>query len=44
VVHFLDWHFVRPDLCKLDGIDFEAEAEVQEDDKKQFETTKTDVA
>jgi hypothetical protein len=24
VVHFLDWHFVPPDLCKLDGIDFEA--------------------
>src|SRR5262249_60325986 len=24
VVHFLDWHFVPPDLCKLDVIDFEA--------------------
>jgi hypothetical protein len=35
VVHFLDWHFVPPDLCKLDGIDFEANLDavekVQED-------------
>ena len=34
VVHFLDWHFVPPNLCKLDGIDFEAEAEGKTDDKK----------
>ena len=35
VVHFLDWHFVPPDLWKLDGIDFEANLDavekVQED-------------
>ena len=35
VVHFLDWHFVPPELCKLDGIDFEASLDavekVQED-------------
>ena len=35
VVHVLDWHFVPPDLCKLDGIDFEASLDavekVQED-------------
>jgi hypothetical protein len=30
VVHFLDWHFVPPDLCKLDGIDFEANNDVVE--------------
>jgi hypothetical protein len=30
VVHFLDWHFVPPDLCKLDGIDFEANLDAVE--------------
>jgi len=30
VVHFLDWHFVPPDLCKLDGIDFEANLDTVE--------------
>ena len=30
MVHFLDWHFVPPDLCKLDGIDFEANLDTVE--------------
>jgi hypothetical protein len=30
VVHFLDWHFVPPDLCKLDGIDFQANLDAVE--------------
>jgi hypothetical protein len=30
VVHFLDWHYVPPDLCKLDGIDFESNLDTVE--------------